>query len=333
MEGSFGWQWISDVLKERGMNPCLANSRKVDQMRQARNWPKTNRRDAGLVSLLPGEKEDWWRAWMAPPEVRELRELTRHRADVVRMQTQTKNRIHAVFHRHGVIHGYSDLFGAAGRGYLTRLCYDGGEYLKGCGLFVLRQNVMQLDYLRMQLAKAAAEIRKQSQVTPLTHHLRKTVPGFGVVLPHVVVAEVGEMERFGWDDGRLASYCLLAPKAQDSGEKEQAAGRKLGHWGNRVLKWAFLEGAHGAVRKGGLWRAMFDRYTRNGKTQRNRGYIKVGRALVKQTVKEWKKALEGGKEGSSVAAAPARGRHRRGHRGGGRTRSGTGEPKHPMTEA
>jgi len=57
-------------------------------------------------------------------------------------------------------------------------------------------------------------------------------------------------------------------------------GRHLGDRGNRTLKWAFIEAAHGAVRSGGRWRAMFDRLTDGGTRDRNRGYIKVARELV-----------------------------------------------------
>ena len=54
------------------------------------------------------------------------------------------------------------------------------------------------------------------------------------------------------------------------------------------MKWTLIEAAHGAVRRGGRWRRMFDRYTDGGRTNRNRGYIKVARELVKVVYAIWK---------------------------------------------
>jgi transposase len=40
-------------------------------------------------------------AWIAPPEVRQLRALLRHRIQLVRLRTLLRNRIHAVLADHG----------------------------------------------------------------------------------------------------------------------------------------------------------------------------------------------------------------------------------------
>ena len=102
MEASFGWGWLADLMKELGLNPALSNCYKLEQMRKARGLAKTNKQDADLLSLLPFEKDDWWKVWMAPPEVRDRREWMRHRSALVAVQTETKNRICALFHRHGI---------------------------------------------------------------------------------------------------------------------------------------------------------------------------------------------------------------------------------------
>ena len=40
-------------------------------------------------------------AWIAPPPVRQLRALLRHRAQLVRLRTLLRNRIHAVLADYG----------------------------------------------------------------------------------------------------------------------------------------------------------------------------------------------------------------------------------------
>jgi len=51
LEGTFGWEWLSDELQAAGLEPHLASSRKVAAWRQARGMAKSNRTDnvVGLV--------------------------------------------------------------------------------------------------------------------------------------------------------------------------------------------------------------------------------------------------------------------------------------------
>lgn len=334
LEASFGWGWLADELRAAGLRPALSNCFKVEKMRQARGGGKSNRKDSDLLSLLPFEATEWWRVWLAPPGVRDQREWMRYRSDLVELQTGTKNRIHAVFHRHGIFHEFSDLFGVKGREFLGELCRDGGGVLtggpltaavQGGALMALRGQVRLLGHVRGQLAAVTRRLRREMERTPLAQRL-DSIPGIGLVLAHTLMAEIGRIERFRSDRG-LASYSLLAPISKDTGEPEPGRaplGRHLGTRGNRTLKWAFIEAAHGAVRRGGRWRAMFDRYTEGGKRNRNKGYIKVARQLVKVVFAVWSKQQR------YTDSPPARpGSRRRGRS----SRSGTGQPHQPMVVA
>ena len=53
-------------------------------------------------------------AWIAPPETRELRELVRHRAEMVAMRSRCKAEVHAVLAKGGVWVPMTDLFGVEG---------------------------------------------------------------------------------------------------------------------------------------------------------------------------------------------------------------------------
>jgi len=323
LEASFGWGWLSDLLSEAGLEPHLSNCYKLEQMRKARGWVKTNKKDADMLSLLPFETTAWWEVWRAPREVRNRREQMRFRGDLVGLQTMVKNRIHAIFHRHGIFHEFSDLFGGQGRKFLAELCLHNPTDLSYQGLLALRGQVKLLDYLRRQLADVERILHKQLVKTPLTMRL-KTIDGIGLILAHVLAAEIGMIERFR-NHKALASYSLLAPRSDDTGQddpRHSPLGRHLGKRGNRTLKWAFIEAAHGAVRSGGKWRAMFDRVTNGGKKDRNRGYIKVARELVKVVYVLWKKDV------AYRDVPPQRpGANRK------KSRSGTGQLLHPMVHA
>ncbi|MDA8379746.1 MAG: hypothetical protein M0020_02785 [Actinomycetota bacterium] len=53
-------------------------------------------------------------AWIAPKEVRELRELVRHRAKLVSLRTNCKLQVYSVLAKEGVHVPMTDLFGVAG---------------------------------------------------------------------------------------------------------------------------------------------------------------------------------------------------------------------------
>lgn len=267
---------------------------------------------------------------MAPPDVRDSRELMRHRTSLVKMQTGTKNRISAVFHRHGILHEFSDLFGVGGRRFQAELCRTGrvGEVVLSDGaLTALRGLVELLAHIRGQLARIAVELRRRLDRSPLVQRL-DGIPGIGLILAHTLMAEIGRIERFS-DHRALANYSLLAPISKDTGEDKgkRPLGRHLGHRGNRTLKWALIEAAHGAVKRGGKWRAMFDRYTNGGKTNRNRGYIKVARELAKVVYVVWKKQVE---YTDTPPARPGCSGRQRAAAFFEDTRSGTGQPCRPM---
>ncbi|MFH1930676.1 MAG: IS110 family transposase [Pseudomonadota bacterium] len=325
MEASFGWGWLSDLLEEAGQEVQLSNCYKVEQMRKARGWVKTNKKDADLISLLSFEQSDWWKVWRAPPEVRNRREQMRFRGDLVGLQTMVKNRIHAIFHRHGIFHEFSDLFGGKGRKFLAELCLHNPTDLSYQALLALRGQIKLLDHLRRQLADVARILHKQLVKTPLIMRL-KTIDGIGLILAHVMAAEIGMIERFR-NQKALASYSLLAPRSNDTGQddpRHSPLGRHLGVRGNRTLKWAFIEAAHGAVRSGGKWRAIFDRVTNGGKKDRNRGYIKVARELVKVVYAVWSKGVD------YQPVPPARPGSNNNKK---KSRSETGQLLHPMVHA
>ena len=154
----------------------------------------------------------------------------------------------------------------------------------------------------------------------------KTIDGIGLILAHVLAAEIGRIERFR-NQKALASYSLLAPRSNDTGQddpRHSPLGRHLGVRGNRTLKWAFIEAAHGAVRSGGRWRAIFDRVTNGGKKDRNRGYIKVARELVKVMYAVWAKGVD---YQTVPPVRPGRNKNKK------KSRSETGQLLHPMVHA
>ena len=97
-EAAFGRGWLVELLEDYGFDPHLVHPLQCKAIASARL--KNDKVDAAILGqllradLLP-------EAWIAPPAVRQLRALLRHRAQLVRLRTLLRNRIHAVLADHG----------------------------------------------------------------------------------------------------------------------------------------------------------------------------------------------------------------------------------------
>jgi transposase len=300
LEGSFGWGWMSDELLASNLDPHLASGRKVAAWRVARGLAKSNNLDADLLGELWSEKPTckdgrvhrWWEVWLAPRAVRDQRELLRHRASLVRMQTEVKNRIHAILHRHGLVTELSDLFGVSGRRWLSQLAGQEDTSLRDSGKQTLKDLLILLDTLRRLIARLTRQFRTAMRRSDIGQRLM-TLPGVSTILAYTITAEIGQLERFA-DSRALLRYSLLAPQADDSGEQRDGkpVGRRIGHMGRTTLQWAWIEAAHGAARKDATCAAIFHRRTEGGKKDKGRGYITVANRLCRVAYAMWKNQTE-----------------------------------------
>src|SRR5215204_2259033 len=93
LEATYGWYWAADVLAAQGARVHLAHPLGVKGFTYRR--VKNDVRDAAdLADLLRMNRLP--EAWIAPPPVRELRELVRHRAKLVMTRYGFKAGVHAV---------------------------------------------------------------------------------------------------------------------------------------------------------------------------------------------------------------------------------------------
>jgi transposase len=109
LEATYGWYWAVDVLQELGATVHLADP-------NALNWGErrvkndvvdaTDLADMLRLGRLP-------EAWIAPPALRELRELGRYRAKLVQLRSGLKAQVHAVMAKEGVLPTLGDMFPAA----------------------------------------------------------------------------------------------------------------------------------------------------------------------------------------------------------------------------
>jgi hypothetical protein len=176
---------------------------------------KNDVRDANdLVDLLRlGRLAE---AWVAPHETRELRELVRFRAKLVRLRSGLKAQVHAVMGKHGVLPARVDMFGPGGTAQLDALDLPAAY---ACRLTSLRELVGTYD---AEVARLDRTIAKR-----LAHHRGyraiQAIDGVGPVIAAVMVAEIGDVARFPSPD-RLCSWAGLTP-ATASPISRSAVGR------------------------------------------------------------------------------------------------------------
>ena len=80
-EAAYGWGWLVELLEELELEPHLVHPSRCKAIASARL--KNDKVDARtLAQLLRADLLP--EAWIAPPEIRDLRALLRHRASLVR---------------------------------------------------------------------------------------------------------------------------------------------------------------------------------------------------------------------------------------------------------
>ena len=147
------------------------------------------------------------RRGVAPPKVRQLRALLRHRAGLVRLGTQLRNRIHAVAADHGYDRSASYWTGP-GRGWLA------GLDLPAASREIVTDCLAVIDALAPVTGRIDGELHQHARADPRVTVLR-TLPGVGEFTALVMVAEIGDISRFP-SARKLASWAGLTPAVRGS---------------------------------------------------------------------------------------------------------------------
>jgi hypothetical protein len=142
-------------------------------------------------------------AWLAPPAVRELRELVRYRAKLVALRSGLKAQVHAVLAKQGVRVSMSDLFGMAGSRLLDELQLERAYALR---IASLRSLISAYD---QEITMLGEEI-STALAGDVNYLALQAIPGVGPVLAAIFVAEIGDIHRFA-SAPQLCSWAGLTP--------------------------------------------------------------------------------------------------------------------------
>ena len=267
VEATYGWYWAVDALTEAGFEVTLAHPRGVASMQGRR--AKTDKLDATeLADLLRLGRLAT--AWIAPPEIRELRELVRYRHKLVGDRAAVKASIHAVLGKCGVIPEISDIFGPVGSKMLDALVLP-----EPYGSRVASQRRI-LAMLSGEIAGLEVETVRRLKDNP-EYRALLTINGVGPVMAAIFVAEIGDVHRFATAD-QLACWTGLTTRVDSSDRKT-----RYGHvskQGSRLLRWAAVEGCQRA-REPYLAGKRRDIIARRGKRAQHIATVAAARHMMK----------------------------------------------------
>jgi transposase len=233
-EAAFGWGWLAGLLEDYGFEAHLVHPLRCKAIASARL--KNDKVDAAtLAQLLRADLLP--EAWIAPPAVRQLRALLRHRGGLVRLGTQQQNRIHAVVADFGYDRSGSYLSGP-GRGWLA------GLDLPPASREIVTDALAVIDGLALVIDRIDGELRQHAKADPRVKTLT-TLPGVGQFTALVMLAEIGDISRLP-SARKLASWAglTLTVRGSDLTVRHGLISKQGSAW----LRWVLNQAAQTAKR-------------------------------------------------------------------------------------
>jgi len=176
-------------------------------------------------------------AWIAPPPVRELRALVRHRIQLVRLRTLLRNRIHAILADHGQDRP-AGCWSGPGRQWLASL------ELPAASREVIDDDLALIDALQQPVDRLDWELHQRAKADPRVKVLTR-LPGVGPFTALVILAETGDVSRFG-SARKLAAWAGLTPTVRGSDRTVRHG--HISKQGSAWLRWILCEAAQTAKR-------------------------------------------------------------------------------------
>ncbi|MPZ82069.1 MAG: IS110 family transposase [Actinophytocola sp.] len=292
------WRAPFYLLEDR-FQTWLVNAKDVKHLP---GRPKTDRLDAVWLCKV-AERQMLRSSLVPPPAIRELRDLTRYRVDLIGTRTSEKQRVEKLLEdaliKVSVV--VSDIFGVSGRAMLAALVAGErdpkvlalmarGSMRSKTGrleeaftgrfsehhAFLLATMLNRVDAITADIATVQARV--DTQIAPFGRAVTRLdeITGVGLTTAQTITAEIGvDMSRFP-TSAHLVSWARFAPGISES------AGRKKGNsgtgHGNRYLARVLGEAAVAASRTDTF---LGERYRRIARRRGNkRAVVATGRSIL-----------------------------------------------------
>lgn len=234
MEAVGNSQWFERMLAEQKHELWIGDAAQIRRL--VVRQQKTDRRDARhiLDLLLDGR---FPRLWVPSTEMRDVRQLLRHRQKLVELRSQVKNQLQHLALNQGV-RRKRRLWSVEGRRVLEQLPLEGWTARRRSELLAL------LDRLNQQVGELDQAVRAEAERRPEVR-LLMSHPGVGPVVGLAYVLTIGPPERFPRGK-QVASYLGLIPREKSSGGRQRLG--SISKQGNTMMRTLLVEAAQNAVR-------------------------------------------------------------------------------------
>jgi transposase len=265
LEPVLNYLWLLDQLEPYVGSVHVAVPHKVRVIAESKC--KTDRYDARVLAdllrtnFLP-------ESWVPPHEIRVLRNLVRQRYHLVKTAIMNKNRIRHLLFLNGSKLAVFDIASPKARQQMRRLC------LSPSIRQIIDQCLQLIAGLEDSIKKVDEELRQRTDGNE-TIALLQTIPGIGKVRSAVILAEIGQIERFR-TARTLASYTGLVPTVRSSGDSTWTGG--ITRLGSKPLRHVLVEASINVIRESPDLSRMFHRILYRSNVQKAR--IAVARKMA-----------------------------------------------------
>ena len=228
LESTGIWEFIYEGIEKRGFEVVLAHPLKVRAIAEAR--VKTDKVDAEtLAHLLRADLIP--RSHVPPRDIRNLRQLVRHRAYLVRQCTSIKNRIHAELLRRGIRRPDN---------LKKTFTFKHVEWMRSLGILTIDSSLNCLEGIQEQIREVESFLLMEYNSRP-DARLIATIPGIGFYGALLILAEIDDVRRFPGPE-KLCAYAGLVPTGAQSASTMYHGG--ITKNGSPHLRWILIEAVH-----------------------------------------------------------------------------------------
>jgi transposase len=293
------WKAPFYLLEAQGLEVWLVNAKDVKHLP---GRPKTDRLDAVWLCKV-AERGMLRPSFVPPPAIRQLRDLTRYRADLVAVRTAEKQRVEKLLEDAQIKLSVvaSDIFGVSGRAMLDALVAGERDprvlaelargsmrgkrsqlveaftgHFTGHHAFLLQTMLGRIDQTSADIAQLDRKI--EAAIAPFQPAVDRLdeITGVGRTAAQVLIAELGtDMGRFP-TAGHLVSWARYAPGVKESAGKKKGKAT-TGH-GNPYLARVLGEAAVAAGRTNTFLGERYRRIARRRASKR--AIVAVGRSIL-----------------------------------------------------
>jgi len=283
VEASGTYRWLYDLLRPHG-TILLAHPLRLRAMIQRRS--KTDKLDSQLLANLLRINQIPL-AYVPPEPYQQLRDLVRCRAKLGQDRAEAKIKLRDMLARQNLLSPYAVPFGPRGFAWFR------GQDFGMVGNMLRDELLARLEHFNRQIATFDEQLAHCQPDFPQTEAITD-IHGIGVYSALLIVAELGEVERFRTAK-QVGAYAGLTSRVHQSGGHCYQG--SITRQGSPWLRWILVEAAMKTIREDAALKNFYQRV-------RKRSSAKIARVAAARKLAEicWKRLRRWEREHAGKAA-------------------------------